>query len=248
MPVEVFYAGIFVFLTTSLGAVLAVLFKKLPEIGLDTSLAFSGGVMLVASFTSLILPSIYNGNVYISMFGIVLGFFVIHIIGKFIPHEEKFLKYNFSDEYKGKVRNIILLALAIIIHNLPEGLAVGVSMVNDVSKGWATAIAIGIQDIPEGLAVALPLILLSNRILLPLSIGILSGFSEFVFAIIGGISFSIMHFLLPLGLAFAGGAMIYVTVKEVFPQIYSSGKNELYITFGFLIGVLVMLFLDTTLG
>ncbi|RUM50729.1 MAG: ZIP family metal transporter [Hydrogenothermus sp.] len=248
MPIDVVLAGLFVFFTTSLGAFLALIFKKFPEVGLDTSLAFSGGIMLVASFTSLILPSIDNGNVYISMFGIVLGFFVIYLIGKLIPHEEKFLKYNSSNEYKGKVRNIILLALAIIIHNLPEGLAVGVSMVNDVNKGWATAIAIGIQDIPEGLAVALPLIFLSNRVLLPLSIGVLSGFSEFVFAVIGGVSFSIMHFLLPLGLAFAGGAMIYVTVKEVFPQVYSSGKNEGYITIGFLIGVLVMLFLDTALG
>ena len=248
MSIDVFLAGLFIFFTTSLGAILALFFNKFPEIGLDTSLAFSGGIMLVASFTSLILPSIDYGNVYISMFGIILVFLAIHLIGKFIPHEEKFLKYNLSENYKGKVRNIILLALAIIIHNLPEGLAVGVSMVNDVNKGWATAIAIGIQDIPEGLAVALPLIFLSNRVLIPLLIGILSGFSEFVFAVIGGFSFSIMHFLLPLGLAFAGGAMIYVTVKEVFPQVYSSGKNEVYITTGFLIGVLVMLFLDTALG
>jgi ZIP family zinc transporter len=248
MPFEVVLAGAFVFFTTSLGALLALIFKRFPEVGLDTSLAFSGGIMLVASFTSLILPSIDYGNIYISLFGIVLGFLAIHLIGKFIPHEEKFFKYTFSPEYKDKVRNIILLALAIIIHNLPEGLAVGVSMVNDINKGWATAIAIGIQDIPEGLAVALPLIFLSNRTFIPLLIGILSGFSEFVFALIGGISFSIMHFLLPLGLAFAGGAMIYVTVKEVFPQVYSSGKNEGYITTGFLIGVLVMLFLDTALS
>jgi len=248
MPLDVLLAGLFVFFTTSSGAFLALVFKRFPEVGLDTSLAFSGGIMLVASFTSLILPSIDYGNVFVSMLGIILGFFIIHLIGKLIPHEEKFLKYNFSAKYQGKVRNIILLALAIIIHNLPEGLAVGVSMVNDVNKGWATAIAIGIQDIPEGLAVSLPLIFLSNRIFLPLLIGILSGFSEFIFAVIGGFSFSIMHFLLPLGLAFAGGAMIYVTVKEVFPQVYSSGKNEIYITTGFLVGVLVMLFLDTTLG
>jgi len=247
MPVEVIYAGLFVFFTTSFGAFLALLFKRLPEIGVDASLAFSGGIMLVASFTSLILPSVEYGNIVISLLGIVVGFFVIHLIERFIPHEESFLKYQFDERYKDRVRNIILIVLAIVIHNLPEGLAVGISMVNDTGKGWATAIAIGIQDIPEGLAVSLPLMFLSNRVVVPVLAGVLSGFSEFLFAVIGGFSFSLFNFLLPFGLAFAGGAMIYVTVKEVFPQVYLNKENETLITIGFLVGVLVMLFLDTTL-
>jgi len=245
MPLDVIYAGLFIFFTTSLGSVFAVIFKRFPSIGLDISLAFSGGIMLVASFTSLILPSIDKGNIYVSMSGIVVGFFVIYLIEKLVPHEEYFLRFKINGIYKNKVRSIVLIVLAIVIHNLPEGMAVGISMVNDTDKGWATAIAIGIQDIPEGLAVSLPLIYLSNRIIIPLIAGILSGFSEFLFALIGGLSFSYITFLLPFGLSFAGGAMIYITVKEVFPQVYGRKDRQTYITIGLLIGILVMLYLDT---
>ncbi len=237
-------AGLFVMLSTSLGSLLAVFFKKLPEWGLDFSLAFSGGVMLVASFTSLILPALKISSPFPVFTGIVLGFGLIYLLEKYIPHEEYFFK---SSVEKSRKKGIFLIVAAIIIHNLPEGAAVGVSMANDVNKGWATAIAIGIQDIPEGLAVSLPLMFLSNRVFLPVLIGVLSGFSEFVFAVLGGFTFSVFHSILPLGMGLSGGAMIYVTVKEVFPQVYGN-KDENIITLGFLIGLLVMLFLDTALG
>ncbi len=248
MPFDVVLAGLFVFLTTSLGAFASVFFKRFPKTGLDVSLAFSGGIMLVASFTSLILPSIEKGNIYITIIGIIAGFLLIHIIDIYIPHEEHLLKYNISSIYNNKVRSIILIVLAIIIHNIPEGIAVGVSIVNDIHKGWATAIAIGIQDIPEGLAVSLPLIFLTNRLIIPVFIGILSGFSEFLFAVLGGLAFSIFSVLLPFGLSMAGGAMVYITIKEVFPELYKTEKNKNLITLGFLIGMIVMLYLDTTLG
>jgi ZIP family zinc transporter len=248
MPLDVFWAALLVFLLTGLGSLFAVIFKKVPSHGLEVSLAFSGGIMLVASFTSLILPSIEKGNIYISMLGITLGFIMIHIIENYVPHEEHFLKFKISPEYKNRARSITLIVLAIIIHNLPEGMAVGVSMINNVDKGWATAIAIGIQDIPEGLAVSLPLIFLTEKLFIPIIIGILSGFSEALFAIFGGLIFSKLHFLLPLGLSIAGGAMIYVTVKEVFPEVYKSEKNKNYITVGFLAGVLLMLYLDVSLS
>ncbi len=248
MPLEVLYAGLLVFLLTSFGSLLAVILKRFPKLGLDISLAFSGGIMLVASFTSLILPSIDNGNIYISMLGIIFGFLIIHLIENYVPHEEHFLKYKISQAYKNKVRNILLIVLAIIIHNIPEGMAVGISMINDVNKGWATAVAIGIQDIPEGLAVSLPLVFLTGRLIIPIIIGVLSGFSEFLFAVIGGYAFSIFHALLPFGLAFAGGAMIYVTVKEVFPEVYKNEESKDYVTLGFLVGMLIMLYLDVSLG
>jgi len=240
-------AGLFVLLATSIGSVIAVIFKRLPEWGLDFSMAFSGGVMLVAAFTSLILPSIHMGHIGNTLLGIVVGFLVIYLIERFTPHEEYVLKINKSNIEKEKLKGVFLIVSAIIIHNIPEGMAVGVSMANDVDKGWATAVAIGIQDIPEGLAVSLPLIMLTDRLWIPVFIGILSGFSEFVFTILGGFTFSVLSFMLPFGLAFAGGAMIYVTVKEVFPQVYRN-KHESIVTFGFLIGLLLMLYLDTTLG
>ncbi len=244
---QIILAGLFVMLTTSLGAIIAVIFKKLPDWGLDVSLAFSGGVMLVASFTSLILPAIDKGGIYTALTGIVSGFFVLFLMERIIPHEEYLTKLNISESYKDRIKNVFMIVTAIIIHNIPEGTAVGVSMANDMEKGWATAVAIGIQDIPEGLAVSLPLIFLTEKVWIPIIIGILSGFSEFVFCVLGGFAFTVFHNLLPLGLSFAGGAMIYVTIKEVFPEVYRN-KNEGLVTLGFLLGLLTMLYLDTTLG
>ncbi|RMD45530.1 MAG: ZIP family metal transporter [Aquificota bacterium] len=240
-------AGLFILVATSLGSIIAVFFRRLPPWGLDFSLAFSGGVMLVASFTSLILPALEKGSIYTVLSGITSGFGFIYFIEKAIPHEEYFFKFEVSPDLKDRVKGIFLIVSAIIIHNLPEGAAVGVSMANDVEKGWVTAIAIGIQDIPEGLAVSLPLIFLSKRMFIPILIGVLSGFSEFVFAVLGGLTFNTFYSLLPFGLSLSGGAMIYVTVKEVFPQVYGN-KHEEIITLGFLIGLLIMLYLDTTLG
>ncbi|WP_457639459.1 ZIP family metal transporter [Persephonella sp.] len=233
-------------LCTGAGAVVAVLFKKLPEWGLDFSMAFSGGVMLVASFTSLILPAVEIGGAEVVLAGIVAGFILIFLIEKAVPHEEYFTRFNSGVE-KEKLKSVFLIVSAIIIHNIPEGMAVGVSMANDADKGWATAVAIGIQDIPEGLAVSLPLIVLTGRLWIPVFIGFLSGFSEFVFTVLGGFVFSIFGILLPFGLSLAGGAMIYVTVKEVFPQIYRNGRENI-VTAGFLLGLLLMLYLDTALG
>ncbi|NPA16307.1 ZIP family metal transporter [Persephonella sp.] len=245
--VELILAGLFVMFATGLGSVAAVVFRRLPDWGLDFSMAFSGGVMLVASFTSLILPSIDIGGAGITMAGIVSGFLLIYLIEKVMPHEEYFIKIKRTTLEKEKLKGVFLIVSAIIIHNIPEGMAVGVSMVNDVDKGWATAIAIGIQDIPEGLAVSLPLIMLTGRLWIPVIVGLLSGFSEFVFTVAGGVVFSTFSFILPFGLSLAGGAMIYVTVKEVFPQVYRN-RHETIVTAGFLVGLLLMLYLDTTLG
>ena len=249
--INVILAGLFIMLTTSFGSMLSIIFRRLPEWGLEFSMAFSGGVMLVASFTSLILPSIDIGSIYIAMVGIVLGFIFIFIVERLVPHEDKLLNQTqeiVDEKYKEKLRNILLIVAAIIIHNLPEGMAVGISIVNNAEKGWATAIAIGIQDIPEGLAVSLPLIMLTKRLWIPIFIGILSGFSEFVFAVLGGYAFFVFSKFLPIGLSFSGGAMVYVTIKEVFPEVYRDEKNENIITFGFLAGLLLMLFLDTTMS
>ncbi|WP_035587326.1 ZIP family metal transporter [Hippea jasoniae] len=240
----VLYGAVFVMAATSFGSVLALIFKKLPEGALDLSMAFSGGIMLVASFTSLILPSIKEGGILITSVGIIAGFFMIFLIESNVPHEHFISGYDGPEDKKEKFKRIWLIAIALIIHNFPEGFAVGVSIINDPKTGIATAIAIGIQDIPEGLAVSLPLMMINKKIGMPLFVGILSGVSEFITAIIGGFTFSVLGFLLPFGLSLAGGAMIYVTVKEVFPEIYSTGKDRL-ITFGFLIGFLTMLILDS---
>ncbi|RLF88285.1 ZIP family metal transporter, partial [Thermococci archaeon] len=109
-------------------------------------------------------------------------------------------------------------------------------------------IAIGIQDFPEGTIVSLPLAVLQKKRLQPIMMGILSGVAEMVMALLGAFFFTSFHWLLPYGLGLAGGAMLYVTVKEMIPEIYRKEENETLITLGFFLGFYVMLFLDSMLG
>lgn len=115
-----------------------------------------------------------------------------------------------------------------------------------MDKGLETAIAIALQDVPEGLIVSLPLMVISGKVLIPLWIGFLSGLLEALFSIFGYTFFEYFNSLLPIGLGFGGGAMIYITAKEVFPEAYSEGKHT-QSTVAFLVGLLLMLLLDTSL-
>ena len=233
---------------TSLGALFAIFSTKMSSKGTEVSLSFAAGVMIVASFTSLILPGIEKaGKFYPVGIGIVLGILLIYFIEKNVPHEHILKGYEGSDEYKEKIKVVWLITLAVIIHNLPEGLAVGTSIAFDKRLGLLTALAIGIQDIPEGTVIALLMAMLTGKRIVPILIGVLSGFSELVMAVVGAIFFKYFSFLLPYGLGFAGGAMLYVTIKGMIPEIYKKQENEILIIFSFFIGFFVMLFLDSSL-
>lgn len=240
------FAGLFLTFTTSLGALLAIFSKNIPSWGINLSLSFAAGVMLVASFTSLILPSIeISDNFLPTAVGIFLGILLMILIDKIVPHEHLVKGYEGPSELKDKIKLIWLLIFAVFIHNFPEGLAVGTALAFDLKTGLITALAIGIQDFPEGVVVALPLANLQQKALKPILLGILSGFSEFITVIIGALFFKDFSFLLPYGLSLAGGAMLYVTIKELIPEIYKSEKNELLITLGFFLGFYIMLYLDS---
>ncbi len=242
------YAGLFVTATTSLGSLVALAAHKLPKWSVELSLSYAAGVMIVASFTSLILPAIEaSGGFSVVAVGIALGLFLVYLVDRFVPHEHLVKGFEGPPELGRLLKKAWLVALAVIIHNLPEGLAVGTTMVYDVGLGVVTAIAIGIQDIPEGTVVSLPLAVLQGRRLQPVAIGVLSGVSELLTAVAGALLFSMARPLLPLGLALAGGAMLYVTVKEMIPEIYRKEENELLVTAGFFLGFYTMLFLDTML-
>ncbi|ASI98950.1 ZIP family metal transporter [Thermococcus celer] len=244
-----FYAGLFVALMTSLGALVAVFAKRIPGGGVDVSLSFAAGVMLVASFTSLILPAIEDtGSFTPAGVGIALGVLLIYAIDRFLPHEHLVKGYEGPQSMKDKLRRVWLLVIAVVIHNLPEGLAVGTSLVYDIRVGLVTAIAIGIQDFPEGTIVSLPLAAIQGKRLQPIIMGILSGVSEMVMVLVGAYFFTLFHGLLPYGLGLAGGAMLYVTVKEMIPEIYRGETSETMVTLGFFLGFYVMLFLDSMLG
>ncbi|NJE43380.1 ZIP family metal transporter [Thermococcus sp. GR6] len=244
-----FYAGLFVAIMTSLGAMVAIFAKNIPERGVDFSLSFAAGVMIVASFTSLILPAIEStGGFGPAGIGIALGILVVSMIDRLIPHEHMVKGYEGPSDLKDRLRKVWLLVLALIIHNLPEGLAIGTSLVYNLEVGLVTAIAIGIQDFPEGTVVSLPLAVIQKKRLQPIMIGVLSGLAEMAMVILGAIFFTAFAWSLPYGLGLAGGAMLYVTVKEMIPEIYKREENETLVTLGFFVGFYVMLFLDSMLG
>ncbi|ASJ16564.1 Gufa protein [Thermococcus chitonophagus] len=240
--------GLFVALTTSLGALLAVFVRRIPSWGIDFSLSFAAGIMLVASFTSLILPGIEESGFLKVSIGIILGVGLIYLLDRYLPHEHLTKGYEGPPSLKEKLRKAWLLALAMIIHNLPEGLAVGTSIAFSSKDGLITALAIGIQDFPEGTAVSLPLAAVQGKRLKPILLGVVSGVAEMVMVVLGYAFFSYFSGFLGYGMGIAGGAMLYVTVKELIPEIYKGETSETIVTLGFLAGFYIMLFLDSTLG
>nr|WP_206203526.1 ZIP family metal transporter [Thermococcus sp. M36] len=244
-----FYAGLFVALMTSFGAMVAIFAKRLPEGGVDFALSFAAGVMIVASFTSLILPSIdMTGSFTPAGIGIALGVLAIYLIDRFLPHEHLVMGYEGPKAMKDRLRKVWLLVIAVIIHNLPEGMAVGTSLVYSLEAGLVTTLAIGIQDFPEGTIVALPLATIQGKRVMPIAMGVLSGFAEMAMVLLGAYFFGAFSWLLPYGLGLAGGAMLYVTVKEMIPEIYRREERYTLVTLGFFAGFYVMLFLDSMLG
>lgn len=243
----VLLAGLFVAITTALGSLSAFLSHRLPEGGVEFSMAFASGIMIVASFTSLILPGMeYAGFGQVAA-GIVVGAALVFAIERLVPHEHLVQGYEGPEHLRRKLKVAWLIALAVMIHNFPEGMAVGVSIVHDVPTGLATAIAIGLQDFPEGAVVSLPLAAASGGVAFPILLGVLSGVSEAVTALLSAYFFTRFSILLPYGLGAAGGAMLYITIKEVVPEVYAHKGREFWMTLGFFAGFLLMLYLDSSL-
>ncbi|ADC90104.1 zinc/iron permease [Thermocrinis albus DSM 14484] len=224
---------------TTLGSLLAVPLGRFTD--MTFSLAFAGGVMLVASFTSLILPALHVGTFLHVTLGICSGFLVMMMIERTVPHQHV---VKGQEGIGVRTKKIYLMVLGVLIHNLPEGFSVGVSTSYSLKDGTVMAIAIALQDIPEGMVVTMPLVVLTGGILSPMLVGVVSGLAESLFFLLGLYVMESWHGVLPWGLAFGGGAMLYVTVKEVFPEAYASGRDTIA-TLGFLLGSLVMLWLDS---
>ena len=238
-------------LLTSIGAVPVILGSKITDKTIDFGLGFSGGIMLVASFTSLLLPAIESGFFIIVYLGFIIGALMIFVMDKTIPHLHVVKGYEGPKGYMRALKSSFLIALAIIIHNIPEGMTVGVSVISNTATGLIIGLAIGIQDIPEGLAVAFPVYRITKSVRKSLGISFLSGFSELLAGLIPFIIISLypqaIGTILPFLMSFSAGAMIYVVVHELVPEIYSHGHDDLS-TLGFFSGFLIMLLLDTLLG
>jgi zinc transporter, ZIP family len=239
---EIWLASLLLVIGTALGSFIVLFFRGTALSSLNVSLSFAGGVMLTASFTSLILPAVEKGGFLKTALGVILGFGVMALVERLFPHEHP----NIGQEgiLPLKMKKLTLIVVGIIIHNIPEGLSVGIATAYSGKDGLMTALAISIQDIPEGLVVSLPIYALGGGMGTALSIGFLSGGIEGLFSLFGFGFMRVFEGSLPVGMGFGGGAMLYITVKEVFPEAYLEGR-AFATTLGFLVGVLLMLFLDT---
>ncbi|KSW12728.1 hypothetical protein CF15_04955 [Pyrodictium occultum] len=234
---------------TSIGGVLALPLSRrgLNPRDLDVGLGFSSGVMTVASFTSLLIPAIdLAGSPWRPLLGFAAGAIAVAVLNRVLPHEHALIGRYEGPEWGRKLRAAWLVALAILIHNLPEGMAIGAASAYSIAKGVATGLAIALQDVPEGLAVAMPILAASGKRLTALGVSVLSGLSETAMAVPTSMLGSLAANHLPELLGFGAGAMMYVVSHEAIPESHRSGHEDLA-TLGFFLGFAVMLLLDTLL-
>jgi ZIP family zinc transporter len=239
-------------LATGVGALPALFFKSVPDRLMSALLGGAAGVMLAATSFSLIVPGIEHGNllwpgygVYVVAIGILSGAFCLDLVDRLLPHEHFILGHEGPSS---RMKKIWLFIIAITIHNFPEGMAVGVGFGSgDIASGTSLAIGIGLQNMPEGLAVALPLLGLGYSRLKAISIATLTGLVEPVGGLLGVGAVTVFHPVLPLGLAFAAGAMLFVISDEIIPETHAKGRSRLA-TFGIIIGFVIMMALDNLLG
>jgi ZIP family zinc transporter len=255
-------ATTFTWMLTALGASLVFLFKSMHRGVLDAMLGFTGGVMIAASFWSLLQPSIEHAEkLYPHMVwmpaavGFAAGALFLFILDKYMPHLHINFGTNENEGVKTQWHNTTLLVLAITLHNIPEGLAVGVLFgaaalgLDDynISAAIALAIGIGIQNFPEGIAVSMPLRRMGVSRLKSFWYGQLSAVVEPLAGIFGALAVLYVQPVLPFALAFAAGAMIYVVVEEVIPETQRDKYTDVAVL-GFIGGFLVMMILDVALG
>jgi len=260
---QAFLATLFTWALTALGAALVFIFKSAGRSTLNALLGFAAGVMVAASFWSLLAPAIEIAQSQerpawlIAAVGFLGGGFFLYLIDQLLPHLHLGLEKSQSEGIQTSWQRSILLVLAVTLHNIPEGLAVGVAFgaaALDPSASLAGAITlalgIGLQNFPEGAAVSLPL---RGEGLSPAKsffYGQASAAVEPVAAVLGAAAVLVIQPILPYALSFAAGAMIYVVVEELIPeaQLGSGGSKTDIGTIGFIFGFTLMMILDVALG
>lgn len=256
-----FYASLFTWILTAAGASLVFFFKGMNRALLDGMLGFTGGVMVAASFWSLLSPAIEMSGgegfakVMPAAIGFALGAVFIYGLDKVLPHLHINFKESEKEGLKSPWHRTTLLVLAITLHNIPEGLAVGVLFGGvaaglpeaSISGAVILALGIGIQNFPEGLAVSMPLRRQGTSKFKSFWYGQLSAIVEPMAAVLGAVAVSFFTPFLPYALAFAAGAMIFVVVEEVIPETQRDKYTDIA-TLGFIGGFIVMMSLDVALG
>ncbi len=258
---QALFGGLFTWFLTALGASFVFVSKDFNRKVLDGALGFAGGVMIAASYWSLLEPAIeLSSHLSIPKWippavGFVGGAIFLRIIDKLMPHLHMFYDVSQAEGLKTMWKKTTLLILAITIHNIPEGLAVGVAF-GSVGSGLESAtlagavaltVGIGIQNFPEGLAVSMPLRREGISPFKSFWYGQLSAIVEPIAAVIGAYLVYVAKPILPYALAFAAGAMIFVVVEDVIPEAQSENNTDIA-TMGAILGFTVMMVLDVALG
>lgn len=254
-------ATLFTWAVTALGSGMVFFFKTINRRILNAMLGFASGIMIAASFWSLLSPAIEMSEArgdspwLPAVVGFLAGGAFLFLVDKILPHLHMGLDRTKAEGIKTSWQRSILLVLAITLHNIPEGLAVGVAFgalaldSSSASLGAALALALGIglQNFPEGAAVSIPLRREGMGRAKAFWYGQLSGVVEPVAGVLGAFLVLAVQPLLPYALAFAAGAMIYVVVEELIPESQAGDENDLS-TVGAMVGFAVMMFLDVALG
>lgn len=259
--VQTLIATVFTWGMTAFGAALIYSSHEISRKMLDGMLGFAAGVMIAASFWSLLAPAIeMSMERHIPVWippaaGFLLGAVFLRLIDSVLPHLHLGFPLEDAEGIKTSWRRTTLLVLAVTLHNIPEGLAIGVAF-GAVASGLpsaslagavALAIGIGIQNFPEGTAVSMPLRREGLSRFRSFWYGQLSGMVEPIAGVIGVVTVIIAREILPYALSFAAGAMIFVVVEELIPESQRGGHTD-YATMGAIIGFIVMMILDVALG
>ena len=237
---------------TVIGSLIGFGFKNISHKFSDIVLAFAAGVMLAASVLGLILPSVeYGGDwgLLITIAGIFTGALCLNLIDKVVPHLHKIVGADLEDHQgNANLSKVLLFVTAIAIHNLPEGIAAGVSFGSDnVSEALVIAGGIALQNIPEGMVIIGPMLAAGISPKRTFLCALATGLVEVVGTLLGYFAVTVASAILPFALAFAGGTMLYVISDEMIPETHAHGEQR-GATYALLVGFCVMLASDILLG
>ena len=235
---------------TIFGVLLGFVFQKIPHEFNDIVLGYAAGIMLGAAILGLIIPSLDEGNVWVTLAGILTGAVFLTFADKVTPHLHHItgMDQEAHSNKQNQLNKVMLFVMAIAIHNLPEGIAAGVSFgTENVGNAITVALGIALQNIPEGMIIVSPMIIAGVPKIRVFIIACFTGFVEIVGTMIGYGTVSISTVILPFILAFAGGTMIYVVSDEMIPETHSHGY-ERQDTYALLFGFMTMILMDYYIG